>query len=229
MKLTAYPFLLHPAEKNKLLTRAEHDGLCCLLDRAKYFGGDGDVLFLCMSTCSVLVRFAPDQAGIWCASGFAFQKQMEQWAWLYLPSLLGTVLTPHTGNLQFRIDTAAQADEWLQRHDAALAAAAQHLKHDTARQMHPYSVGFTHLDPSVYGDDSIVWYTLEPQKQAESNIETHSAVDCTPKDGDAVITPPKLLRGWRILQGDDAIKLSCVSETENWYTFAARVRQAIKR
>ena len=225
MKLTGYPFLLKPAEKHKLLTRAEQDGLCCLLDRAKHFGGDGDVLFLCLSSCSVLLRISSDET----VSGFAFQKQMEQWAWLYLPSLLGTVLTPHTGELRFRIDTAEQAEQWLQRHDAALFSGAQQLKHDTARQMHPHSVGFTHLDPSVYGDTGITWYALQPQKKSEANTQHMEAVMCEPDDTDAFLAPPKLLRGWRILRGDDTIKLRSVDDTEDWYSFAARIHDAMEK
>lgn len=229
MTLTGFPFLLDPAEKHRLLTLQEHDGLCCLLDRAQQFGGTDDVFFLCMSTCSVLVRVSPDENGAWHAAGFAFQKQQEPWLWLYLPSLLGTVLdsAPSSGNLRFRIEAAAQADEWLKRHNLALWRGAQQLAHDTARQMHPYSIGFTHLDPSVYGDDGIQWYRLEPHKQEQDNTRELSAAEIDDTKDGAYIVPPLLTRTWRVLSDEEKMKLGPVDDTSDWYAFAHRVHAAL--
>lgn len=229
MTLTGFPFLLNPSEKHRFLTLEEHDGLCCLLDRAQQFGGSGDIFFLCVSTCSLLVRISPDKTGIWRAAGFAFQKQQEPWVWLYLPSLLGTVLdiSASPGNLYFRMETAAQADEWLKRQDAALSRSAQQLAHDAARQMHPHSIGFTHLDPSLYGDDGIQWYRLEPHAEPEDDTPVLPPVDRKSIPDGAYLVPPVITHTWRVVSDGEKIKLGTVDDVSDWYELADRVREIL--
>lgn len=229
MTLTGFPFLFDPNEKHRFLTLAEHEGLCCLLDRAQQFGGTGDVFFLCASTCSVLVRVSPDSSGTWHAAGYAFQKQQEPWVWLYLPSLLGTVLSipASSGNLRFDTSARSQADEWLKRHDPALWRGAQQLARDTERRMHAYSIGFTHLDPSLYGDDGICWYRLEPQKQAEDNTQELPQAEAADTDDSTYIVPPVITRTWRVRSNEEKFKLGTVEDTSDWYEFADRVRAAV--
>ena len=137
MTLTGFPFVLDPADKHRLLTLEEHEGLCCLLDRARHYGGAGDIAFLCMSTCSLLVRFAPEKTGTWTVCGYAFQKAQEPWVWAYLPSLPGTLLAPPSGKLLFHAERADTADVWLERHDPSLSHGARQLARDTARLCTP--------------------------------------------------------------------------------------------
>ena len=239
MTLTGFPFALDPAEKHRLLTLEEHEGLCCLLDRARHYGGAGDIAFLCMSTCSLLVRFAPAKNGTWSACGYAFQKAQEPWVWIYLPSLPGTLLAPPSGKLLFHAENAEAADAWLERHDASLSRAAKQLARDAARQMHPYSVGFTHLDPALYADDGIHWYTLEPSKAAEEHTillpeqpaepvdEAAETSDADAPADDVRIVPPRITKTWRVVRGEEKYKLGAVDETSDWYAFADRVRGAL--
>ncbi|HBI64593.1 MAG TPA: hypothetical protein DDX51_05700 [Clostridiales bacterium] len=231
MTLTGYPFVLDPAERHRLLTAEEHEGLCCLLARARHFGGDGDVFFLCVSACSVLVRCAPDRSGTWQLSGYAFKKQIESWIWLYLPSLLGTVLQPPAGMLRFPIDQASQADAWLERHSRALRAAALQLERDAARQMHPYSVGFTRLDPSHYHDDGIRWYRLEPPQDAQAHTPALSAAETeavrTEPGEEIHLVPPVLTRRWHLVQGEHKLRFGALEETSDWDTFVRRVNSTL--
>ena len=230
MKLTGEPFLLDATQKNKNLTQAEHEGLCALLDRCKRFGGTGDVLFLCLSTCSLLVRFHSDEQQHWQAHGFIFQKKVESYIWIYLPVLVGTVLTPYKNQpLKFPINSAAQSEQWFYRQDCALFAAARQFKHDSEQQLHPYSIGFTHIDPSFYGDDGIIWYPILSESQSPEYIETIPAVSGENNDCDAYLVPPKLLRGWRILQDENKIKLDAIDQATDWYSLWEQMQQAIQQ
>lgn len=225
MTLTGYPFTLQPGERHPLLAPEEHEGLCCLLERARHYGGAGDIVFLCLSGCALLLRFAPEQDGAWTARGYAFQKGQEPWVWVYLPAMLGTLLAPPDGKLRFRAEQADAADEWLQRHDAALWDGAQRFARDTARQMHAHPVGFTRLDPSVYAEDSIRWYALTPARAAQDN--TVILPPAAPEQEDGLrIVPPRLTRTWRAVRGEEKYKLGPVDERSDWYDFAARVRRA---
>lgn len=234
MTLTGFPFVLDPADKHRLLTLEEHEGLCCLLDRARHYGGAGDIAFLCMSTCSLLVRFAPEKTGTWTVCGYAFQKAQEPWVWAYLPSLPGTLLAPPSGKLLFHAERADTADVWLERHDPSLSHGARQLARDTARQMHPHSVGFTHLDPAVYADDGIHWYALEPSKSAEEHTillpqppaREPEPADSMPAD-EIRIVPPRITKTWRVVRGEEKYKLGAVDETSDWYVFADRMRSAM--
>ena len=134
MTLTGFPFVLDPADKHRLLTLEEHEGLCCLLDRARHYGGAGDIAFLCMSTCSLLVRFAPEKTGTWTVCGYAFQKAQEPWVWAYLPSLPGTLLAPPSGKLLFHAERADTADVWLERHAAGTADWKAHFRTSSRRR-----------------------------------------------------------------------------------------------
>ena len=237
MTLTGFPFAFDPAEKHRLLTLEEHEGLCCLLDRAQHYGGAGDMFFLCMSTCSLLVRISPEKTGIWTAHGYAFQKTQEPWVWLYLPALLGTLLAPPSGELHFPVENADAASAWLERHDAPLWHSAQQLIRDSARHMHAYSIGFTHLPPEVYADDGIHWYTVEPAKEAEEHIillpptdaahTTEAELDTAEVSDDVRIVPPRITKTWRIVRGEEKYKLGTVEQTSDWYPFADRVRSIL--
>lgn len=237
MTLTGFPFVFDPMRSHALLTPDEHDGLCCLLARAQHYGGAGDVVFLCLSGCSALVRFAPEHDGGWRAAGYAFQKQQEPWVWLYLPSLLGTVCEAPSadGHLRFRVDTAARTDDWLERSDPALWRGARRLADDTARQLQPYCVGFTHLDPARYGDAGIRWYRLTPHREAEAHVPALDKAemdDCRPlfeADSGVRIVPPRVTQTWRVARGDQKARLGPVDRQTDWYAFVDRVRKTAAR
>ena len=222
MTLTGYPFLLG---KSPDLTPAEQDGLFCLLERAKYFDAAGDILFLCLSSCSVLVRFAPDEQKRWQACGFAFHKGIEeQWVWLFLPALIGSVLTPPAGDLHFSADHAQDGEQWLRRHQPALYDSVQQFKTDTETMLHPHTVGFAQK-PEIYGDDSIVWYPVTSGRTIQARIPSVSSVTCEPADDDRYLVPPKLLRGWRIVSGEQKQKLDAVEERNDWHAFYEKISE----
>lgn len=245
MTLTGFPFALEPAQKHHLLTLEEHEGLCCLLDRAQHYGGTGDIVFLCMSTCSLLVRFAPQPNGIWGVTGYAFQKVQEPWVWIYLPSLLGTVLNPPCGKLSFSVETAGAADGWLERHAPALRQGAQQFARDSARQMHAYSIGFTHLDPALYADSGIQWYPLTPAHDAQEHTVTlpkpaQTEPDALSQENTAFeqpdelhIVPPRILprifKTWRVRCGKEKYKLGTVEPISDWYDFADRIYSVVSQ
>lgn len=232
MILSAFPFTFHSGERHRFLTHDEADGLSCLLDRARQFGGTDDIFFLCVSTCSLLVRFTQNtKTSELFASGLAFKKQQESWIWIYLPSLLRSVCgTPSTSSkLCLRTENAQQADEWLQLNRPGLHQCARQFVKDTARLLHPHSVAFTHLPPTRYGDDSICWYRIEPFFQREEVIrqqQPQAADHCAARfsvDAEISIVPPHLTHTWRIATPNGRKKLGRVEGTPDWYDFAAQI------
>ena len=212
MTLTGYPFVLG---KSSGLTPAEQDGLFCLLERAKYFDAAGDILFLCLSSCSVLVRFAPDDQKRWQASGFAFPKGMEEpWIWLALPA----------GNLHISADHLPDGEQWLRRHDAALYDSVQQFRQDTEQQLHPHAVGFAQK-PEIYGDDGIQWYPVASGRTMQARTPSVPAVTCEPAEQDRYLVPPRLLRGWRLVCGEEKKKLTAVEERNDWRTLYKKLSE----
>ncbi len=236
MKLSAYPFVFDPSERSRLLSQDEHDGLSCLLDRARQFGGEDDIFFLCMTTCSVLVRFARGgDTGALTASGFAFRKQQESWVWLYLPSLLRAVFedVPDEKHVSFCTEDAPKFDAWLSHRQPQLFRSAQQFACDTARQIHPYSVAWTHISPSQYSDDGIAWYTLPARRGEEEHICRQQPEDVTRcleegEDDGTRIVPPTVTRTWRVVRDGEKHKLGRVDDVCDWYGFARSVREALE-
>lgn len=232
MNLSAFPFVFDPSERHRWLSSDEHAGLRCLLDRAQHFGGGDDIFFLCLTTCSLLVRFVPDKkTGRLSAFGFAFKKQQESWIWLYLPQLLRIVFAapPNEDKVRLMTEDTPQFDTWLAQHQPQLHACAQQFARDTARQMHPYSVAFSHIDPSLYGDIGIRWYAIAPPAGTEQPVPCLQPEDMhdfpAQSDSGAVITPPVITRTWRVVDGDERHKLGRIDDISDWYTFERRVRR----
>ncbi|MDO5785070.1 MAG: hypothetical protein Q4P20_08410 [Eubacteriales bacterium] len=236
MRINGYHFLL-TEEKHRFLTLAEHEGLCCLRDRARRYGGAGDVLYVCLSGCSLLVQFVPDEAGVLQATGFAFRKEHEPWLWVWLPVLVAAASGMTKVKKDISIDEALidQLAELEQKRPSALLAGAQAFEHAVGRQMKPYSVGFTRIASELYGDDGIRWYPIQTDSApATAEVETIPAEqvkDCQPsyqaEDG-AYVAPPRLFGSWRVTRGGEKAKLGAVEETTDWYAFAQRVRSALK-
>lgn len=231
MTITGYFFSLSPGKKFKLLTEQEQDGLFCLLDRARQYGGKNDILFLCLSNCSLLVQFLPDSSDTLKISGFAFQKKEEPWLWIWLPTLIGTVpdAVQLQKNISMKSERANAMAAWSKKHHPSLWDSAQQLKQDTLRRMQPYSVGFTSLSPSLYGDEGIHWYNVEKHtEEANTRLLTLDDLDrWQAEDHNIYISPPRLIGGWRAVQEDKKIKLGTIEPVSDWYSFAERIRKEI--
>lgn len=236
MKIDGYHFVL-TEEKHRFLTLAEYESLCCLRDRAQKYGGAGDVLYLCLSSCSLLVQFVPGKDGRLQATGFAFRKEHEPWLWVWLPVLAAAAGGMMKVQKDISIDDAVvdQLAALERKQPSALLASAQAMERDVGRQMKPYSVGFTHIAAAQYGDDGIHWYPIQTDR-APVTVETETIpaeqiADCQPSyqaHDAAYVAPPRLFGSWRVTQDGQKAKLGAVEESTDWYAFAQRVRDALK-
>ena len=234
MTIDGYYFTL-TQEKPKILTLEEYEGLCCLRDRAQKYGGAGDVLYLCLSTCSLLMMFTPDAEGLQ-ACGYAFRKEHEPWLWVWLPVLAAAADGMVRVKRDVRMDEALvqQLAELEQKQPSALRKSTQEWEREVGRQMQPYSVGFTRISPELYGDTGIRWYAIpedsapaaEPQMLTDEQIaacqSSYQAHDRT------YVAPPRLFGSWRMTRDGEKAKLGAVDETVEWYAFAQRVREVLK-
>lgn len=236
MKITGYRFLL-TEEKHRFLTLEEYESLCCLRDRARKYGGTGDVLYVCLSSCSALIQFVPDKDGVLQAVGFAFRKEQEPWLWTWLPVLVAAASGMTKVKQDISIDEALIEElvELEQKRPSALLASAQAMERDADRQMKPYSVGFTRISSALYGDDGIHWYPIQtdsvPTVAETETISAEQITDCqrSYQANDGVsIAPPRLFGSWRVIQDGKKAKLGAVEEITEWYTFAQRVRNTLK-
>lgn len=239
MRINGYYFLL-TEEKHRFLTLEEHEGLCCLRDRAQRYGGAGDVLYLCLSGCSLLVQFVPDGTGVLRACGLAFRKEHEPWLWIWLPVLVAAAdgwngVKCDIDIINIDEDLIQELAALEQKRPSALLAGAQAFERAAGRQMKPYSVGFTRLSPALYGDDGIRWHRVqadsEPAAEETPTISDGQIADCKPRyqaSDNGYLAPPRLLGGWRVTQDGKKAKLGTVEETVDWYAFAARVREILR-
>lgn len=236
MKIDGYHFVL-TEEKHRFLTLAEYESLCCLRDRAQKYGGAGDVLYLCLSSCSLLVQFVPGKDGRLQATGFAFRKAHEPWLWVWLPVLAAAAGGMMKVQKDISIDDAVvdQLAALERKQPSALLESAQAMERDVGRQMKPHSVGFTRIAAALYGDDGIRWYPIQTDRApVTAETETLSAAqiaDCQPSyqaHDAAYVAPPRLFGSWRVTQDGQRAKLGAVEESTDWYAFARRVRDTLK-
>lgn len=236
MIIPVFSFVFDPFTQTPWLTPAEHDGLCCLIDRAQQFGGTEDIFFLCVSSGSIAVRLQRDaHTDALLVSGFACKKQHEPWLWIYLPSALRMLFQQPIANetMQFHTEDAPKFDAWLQQQQRGLWDGIQKFARNSARSMHPYSIAFTHIDPSLYSDGSIHWYSILPYIEAEESIQqqfpqTLETYRDEFKDDEAVrIVPPIITRTWRLTVGDEYTKLGRIGETSDWYELRDTIRDLL--
>ena len=235
MTIDGYYFTL-TQEKPPILTLEEYEGLCCLRDRARRYSGAGDVLYLCLSSCSLLVQCAPDEEQTWQVRGYAFRKEHEPWLWVWLPTLVKILPWIASSGKSISLDEALvrQLAELEQKTPSALRESAQTWECEVGRRMRPYSVGFTRISPELYGDNGIRWYVMPEDGASDATIPTLSheqIAACQPayQAHDRIyVAPPRLFGSWRVKRGEQKAKLGAVDEATEWETFAQRVRASLK-
>lgn len=192
------------------LTAKEQDALSCLLDRAQRNEGNDDCVLLCVQKGILLLRLEHQDTAMQ-ANGFLFAQEYAPMIWVNLPEFISEL---------YCLDLREVQTDYMVQLEVRQPALYKQLREFTCTQLQPENIGFTHIDPMLYGDCGITWTALQPQHSAHHPAPIIESMETEEEKTDCVLVPPTLLRRrWLLRDSQEAIaKLDSITEdAANWY------------
>ena len=203
-KLFSFPSMKY------MLTEKEQDSLSCLLDRAERNEGNDDCILLCVQKGILLLRLVRHDTMQ--ADGFLFPQEYASMVWVNLPEFISEL---------YCLDLREVCTDYMVQLEVRQPPLYKQLQKFTCTQLQPENIGFTHIDPALYGNCGIAWTELHPQHSTHRPAPIIDPLDAEEADKtDCVLVPPTLLRRrWLLRDTQDPIaKLDSITEdTANWY------------